>query len=245
MCFTQNISYSLGLIGVISSYVMYINRYYYASIGIFYFSLMELLQGLQYSVIDDCANDMNIFLTYVGYLHICFQPVIVSIWLYEFIEDKKKNLNYLKLIIGICLAGAILLASRVFIIEKDTLCNPKTEPTCGEKTCSISGKYHIVWNFKLRAPGTYYFTPSVALHFFLYCVPFLVLGIILNNYKVIIMSLSTVFIPFVMYIAINLYLYLNDKETYKYYNNMNEIASLWCFVSIPYILLTFALLKLK
>lgn len=244
MCFSQSMSYSFGLIGMISSYILYINKYYYATVGVFYFSLMEILQGLQYSVIDECDNEINILLTYIAYLHISFQPVIVSIWLYEFIDDKKKNLNFLKLIIGICFIGGILLASRVFIFEKDTLCNPKIEPTCGERTCSLSGKYHIVWDFAMRAPGTYYFTPSVALHFFLYCVPFLVLGIMLRNYKVIAMSLLTVILPFMIYIYINLYLYLIDKDKYVYYNDKNELGALWCFISIPYILLTFILLKL-
>jgi len=242
MCFTQSMSFSFAVIGMILSYLMYTNKYYYVSVGILFFSLMELLQGLQYFYIDKCDNYMNKLLTYIGYLHICLQPLFISIWLFEFIDNKKQNYDYLKFIIGICLAGAILLLSRVFILHENTLCDTQTEPLCGEKTCSLSGKYHIIWNIKLRAPGTYYFTPSMGLHFFLYCVPFVVLGIMLKNYKVIALALSTVILPFLLYLIL---LNSSTLDENKYDNkNKHELASIWCFISIPFIIFTFILLKM-
>lgn len=244
MCFTQSMSFSFAVIGILASYVMYINKYYYASVGIFYFSLMEILQGLQYFVIDKCDNDMNKLLTYIGYLHICFQPVFTSIWLYEFIDNKKQNYGYLRLILGICLIGSILLASRVFILDKNTLCDTRKEPLCGEKTCSSSGKYHIISTIKLRAPGIYYFTPSISLHFFLLCIPFLVLGYLLKNYKVILLSLLTILLPFLVYIIMIYYNNINNKIWVYDYNNLHELSSIWCILSIPFIIFTFILLKM-
>ena len=244
MCFTQSMSFSFGTMGIIASYIMYINKYYYASLGIFYFSLMEILQGLQYFVIDECDNYINKLLTYIGYLHICFQPVFISFWLYEFIDNKKKHLEYLKFIIGLCLAGAILLATRVFIIAEDTLCNTKTEPLCGEKTCSLTGKYHIVWNIKLRAPGTYYWTPSISLHFFLLCIPYIVLGIILKNYKVVALSLLSIVSVFILYFLLVYYYSFKEKQWKHDTENIHELASIWCFLFIPQTILTFLLLKM-
>jgi hypothetical protein len=47
--------------------------------GVFYFVLMELLQGISYSFVDtgdgsQCESKTNQFLTVIGFLHICGQP---------------------------------------------------------------------------------------------------------------------------------------------------------------------------
>lgn len=242
MCFTQSMSFSIGFIGIVASIILYINNYYYASIGILYFSLMEIIQGFQYFVINKCDNYINEILTYIGYLHICFQPVFISIWLFEFINNKKINLNYLKLILGICIAGGILLASRIFMINSNTLCNANQEPLCGKKTCSLSGKYHIVWNIRLRAPGTYYWTPSISLHFFLLCIPYIVLGILLNNYKVILLALLGVLIPNILYFSMVYYYNFNTNKWTFDNKNLHEIGSIWCLLFIPQIIITMLLL---
>jgi hypothetical protein len=73
MCFSENMLLTIGLIGIFFSiYFSQINMY--ASIGIGYFSLMEILQYFQYKVIDKCDNKFNKLLTNIGYIHICFQP---------------------------------------------------------------------------------------------------------------------------------------------------------------------------
>jgi hypothetical protein len=42
--------------------------------GIFFYFLMELLQGLQYFWIDQCDSAINKALTVIGFMHICLQP---------------------------------------------------------------------------------------------------------------------------------------------------------------------------
>ena len=65
MCFSEKMSLGISVIGFVSSiYFLRINIY--AAIGIFYFSLMELIQYFQYKVIDQCDNNYNKFLTRVG-----------------------------------------------------------------------------------------------------------------------------------------------------------------------------------
>lgn len=236
MCFKLEISFTIGIIGIISSLILFYNKYYYASIGTFYFSLMEIIQGFQYFVIDKCDNQINVLLTYLGYLHICFQPFFISIWLYEFVNKKKCFDNYLKFILGICFFGGLLLLSRVFVNDK--LCDTKTEHLCGKKTCSKSGIYHIIWQIRLRAAGSYWITPSIGLHFFLWVCPFIVFGLLFKNYKIILFTLVTILIPTILFYILHQY---NDL---KYEDTIHEVASIWCILFIPQIILTYIILFL-
>ena len=61
MCFSENMSLGIGLTGLLSSIYLY-SKNKYASIGIGYFSLMEIIQFFQYKVIDQCNNNYNKFM---------------------------------------------------------------------------------------------------------------------------------------------------------------------------------------
>jgi hypothetical protein len=90
MCFSENISLLLGIFGFLSSFYFYKNIY--ASIGIGYFALMEIIQYFQYKVINKCNNKYK-FLTNLGYIHICFQPLFFNLWLFAF--TKNPNFSYI------------------------------------------------------------------------------------------------------------------------------------------------------
>jgi len=167
MCFSKDMSLIIGMIGLLSSSYFY-KKNKYASIGIGYFALMEILQYFQYQVINQCNNKKNIFLTNLGYIHICFQPLFFNIWLFAFTKQPNFIFLYMSFVAG------LLLASRLFLLTDKYLCDANSEPLCGNKTCSFSGTKHIAWNLRLTAPGTYWFIPSIGLHFFMWVVPVLV-----------------------------------------------------------------------
>ena len=68
MCFSENISLTIGIVGILSSIYFY-PKNIYASLGIGYFALMEIIQFFQYKVIDQCNNIYNKLLTNIGYIH--------------------------------------------------------------------------------------------------------------------------------------------------------------------------------
>ena len=215
MCFSENISLAIGLFGILSS-LYFFNKNLYASIGIGYFSLMEILQFFQYKVINDCNNNINKLLTNIGYIHICFQPLFVNIWLFAFTKNPNFIFLYLSFFAG------LLLATRLFYVSDDELCDAKNEPLCGEKTCAISGEKHIAWNIRLRAPGKYWFTPSIGLHFFMWVIP----AIVIFQLKPLIALILTG--P-----------YLGILLT----NNKNEQPAVWCYTSIAQMFITYYLIK--
>ena len=215
MCFSENISLLIGTIGILSSIYFYkINIY--ASIGIGYFALMEIIQYFQYKVINQCDNKYNKFLTNLGYIHICFQPIFFNIWLFAF----TKNPNFTFIYMGFF--AALLLASRLFFVKDDELCDTKNEPLCGPKTCSFSGEKHIAWNIRLRAAGKHWFTPSIGLHFFMWIVPVLT-----------ILQIK----PLLALILTGPYL------GYFLTNNIHEQPAIWCYTVVAQMLLTYFLVK--
>ena len=215
MCFSENISLAIGITGILSSLYFY-KKNIYASIGIGYFALMEILQFFQYKVINQCNNNYNKFLTTLGYIHICFQPLFINIWLFAFTTKPNYTFLYMSFFAG------LLLASRLFFVKDKELCDNKNEALCGPKTCSFSGNKHIAWNIRLRAPGAYWFTPSIGLHFFMWVIPTL----IIFQIKPILALLLTG--P-----------YLGILIT----NNIHEQPAIWCYTAIGQMIITYYLIK--
>jgi hypothetical protein len=214
MCFSEENSLLVGTTGLLSSAYFY-NKNIYASLGIGYFALMEVLQFLQYKVIDQCDNIYNKWLTTIGYLHICFQPLFVNIWLFAFTRHHNFTFLYLSFFAG------LLLASRLLFVKDSELCDGANEPLCGKKTCSYTGTKHIAWNVRLRAPGSHWFTPSIGLHFFMWVIP----ALILFEIKPILAILLT-----------------GPYFGYFFTNNIHEQPAIWCFTSIAQMIITFLLI---
>ena len=215
MCFSAKMSLLIGIFGLLASAYFY-KQSRYASIGIGYFALMEILQFFQYGVINQCDNPINKYLTDIGYLHICFQPVFINLWLFAFTKTPNFIFVYMSFFAG------LLLASRLLFVKNSELCDTKNEPICGPKTCSYSGEKHVAWNVRLRAPGKYWFTPSIGLHFFMWVIPTLVTF----QTKPLIALLLTG--P-----------YLGGLLT----NNIHEQPAIWCYTSIAQMFVTYYLLK--
>ena len=213
MCFSQNGSLAIGLFGLFFSVSIY-SKNRYASIGLGYFSLMEILQYFQYQVIDECHNPTNRFLTDVAYIHICFQPLFFNLWLFAFTKNPPFLFLYMSFLAG------LLLISRLFFVKDDNsnLCDTKHEPLCGKLTCSFSGEKHIAWNIRLR--NTDYITPSIFLHFFMWTIPILTLFQI----KPVIALILTG--PYLAYVT----------------NNIHEQPAIWCYTAIAQVILTYFLI---
>lgn len=215
MCFSENMSLAIGVTGIVSSLYFY-NKNIYASIGIGYLALMEILQYFQYKVINECNNDYNKLLTNLGYIHICFQPLFFNIWLFAFAKNPNYNILYMSIFAG------LLLASRLFFVQDNELCDYKNEPLCGKTTCAVSGEKHIAWNIRLRTPGKYWFTPSIGLHFFMWVIP----SLTMFQLKPLLALLLTG--PYLGYILTS---------------NINEQPAIWCYTAIGQMLLTYYLVK--
>ena len=215
MCFSENISLLIGSVGILSSLYFY-NKSIYASIGIGYFALMEIIQYFQYKVINKCNNKYNKFLTNLGYVHICFQALFFNLWLFTFTNKPNFIFIYMSFFAG------LLLLSRLFFVKVNELCDGNNEPLCGKKTCAFLGNMHVAWNLRLRAPGKNWFTPSIGLHFFMWVIP----ALTIFQLKPILAVLLT--FPYLGYLLTN---------------NIHEQPAIWCYTAIGQMLITYFLIK--
>jgi hypothetical protein len=146
-------------------------------------------------------------LTILGYLHICFQPLFFNLWLFAF--TVKPIVQYLYM----SFFGGMMLASRLFYVNK--LCDASHEPLCGKRTCSVSGKRHIAWNVRLRAPD--WVTPSISLHFFLWFFP----ALSMFQLKPAVAVMLTA--PYFGYLLTN---------------NIHEQPAIWCYTFVMQLIVT-------
>ena len=79
MCFSQNASLGMAILGAISTIPIYKYINFKAAFCIFYFTLMQIIHYIGYTVIDDCNNKTNQLMSILNFYHICFQgPIIVG-----------------------------------------------------------------------------------------------------------------------------------------------------------------------
>lgn len=143
----------------------------------YWFAFMEFLQFVQYTVIDQCNNQINIIWTAFGWFHIAFQPFFSNLAFsaldYRNInrnspENKGRNSGW-NFVLGYTLVAGTLMSLRLIIPgcfnigQLLDMCEESTEGICGPHTCSTSGLYHVQWIFKMINPS--YPFPSVSLHF--------------------------------------------------------------------------------
>jgi len=240
MCFDQKSSFGFAALGLYLAYYVHSRTCNTRlAVGVFWFFLMEFLQGFQYFWIDDCDNFWNKFLTLLGYIHICFQPFFTHI-INSALTKNPKFLSQYEIILRMCLLSGTLMMVRWFVAEwtgdglnilsdfSDFTGN-KTHSQCrtqewlrGEKLCTFSGKFHLAWSVPMAEPT--YWTNSAAIHSFMMFGPFFILK---KN-----MIIQGVF------------LWLAGPFLASWITpNLMEQASIWCFFSIAQIAIMLFLIR--
>lgn len=212
MCINIYASASMSIIGIIATFIIYNKTNFLIALGIFYFTLMEIIQTIGYSVIDKCDNILNKTISYLNYIHISFQPFFYTLFIFALLRYyrlsyKLKNVDLVKMVLSLAFVASIFSFLRLF--------GEKTDPNCylcGEKACVKSGKYHLRIETPLRTEPEY-LTPNLFIHFFFFFIPPLFLG----KFGIIV----SVFM-FATFIALVKGLKIDAEEG----------STTWCFISI-------------
>ena len=206
MCFTEEQSYIHFILLLLGGLYVYPNIQ--LSVPLIFFSIIDLIQGLSYRNIR--IGKSTKFLTTLSWILICFQPLMINI----FMSDFDKNFKYWNVIFIICFIGA--LYGMTFIEELDI----QNEPNClgysnndyCQETSSYLGKYHIGYRFNLDKhwDGIIYY-----LWYIFMTVPCLFtksrnLGILWIIFTLLTFSITNYFIK----------------------NNNGEKAAIWCYLGV-------------
>ena len=184
---------------------------YRLSIFLIFLALKDLIQGFLYKYQHN--EKLENSLTVLSWIHICFQPLFVNIFMSNFSQNKN---NYWNIIFIICFLYGIytLTTLKEFDIQNDPDCITKNKKNdfCSKYTTSYIGKYHIAYKF--NRDNDILFFPIIYL--ILMFIPSLftnsrILGIIWGLFVALI---------------------------YIFFNNIGEgeKAAIWCFLSIIFFL---------
>ncbi|QSB03142.1 hypothetical protein JWZ98_09520 [Methylomonas sp. EFPC1] len=223
MCWSGEASAALAFTGFASTAFFYRRgESQVLCLALAYFSLMELLQAYTYSVIDQCLNPNNQIATFLGYMHIAFQPFFVNAVSMHFIPEPSRK-RIAPFVYILCFAAATVFMMRIYPFQWSSFCFdhyyqflPGTHlkflmPFCGTEICSTSGQWHIAW--AIPASGSIQMANSYVYAAFL-------MPLLYGSWKLVLYHFTTG--PLLAYLTTN---------------DMNEWAAVWCLYSIGLLLL--------
>lgn len=218
MCWSGEASLALAAGGfAFAGYAAYKKESYELWIPLAYFSLMELLQGFTYSVIDQCSLSSNQIATLFGYLHIAFQPFFINMIAMYFIpEGVKKRIQ--GWVYGLCFASTLFMLIQLYPFEWAPACI-EGYLMCADRLCSVRGSWHIAWEIPVNGITNE-----------LRQIP--ILGTFLTYYPT--YMFTAFYLPF-LYGSWRLTLYhflIGPQLAMQLTDSMNEAPAIWCLLSI-------------
>ena len=219
MCWSGEASAVLAAVGLTSTVYAAVRQEpapLWAALG--YFSLMEALQAFTYIFIDECASPANQIATYLGYLHIAFQPFFGN-WLFlHFVPHEIKTAVKYPVFI-LCAMSAIFMLIQVYPFDWAGTC-AEEQILCAKNLCSVSGRWHIAWNVPYNDVGDINFSlPVLDAGFFTYSLTMFVLPFLYGSWR------------------INTYhIVVGPLLARALTDDLNEFAAVWCLLSIGFLL---------
>lgn len=109
-----------------------------------YFTAMEALQVAGYAVLDQCGSPANKTVTWLSYLHIVFQPLLINAFAMELVPAPVKY-RVRVWVYGLCAGSSVIMLAQVLPFSTLGDCVPGS-PLCAASFCTVSGTWHIAWN---------------------------------------------------------------------------------------------------
>lgn len=113
-----------------------------------YFTVMEGLQALGYTVVDQCGTTSNKAVTLLSYLHIVFQPLFINAFAMA-IAPQPVPLRVQRRVYGFAGICSALILFRLAPVDWAGLCRTG-EVMCNTAFCTVSGSWHIAWQVPLN-----------------------------------------------------------------------------------------------
>ena len=161
MCWTAAASLTLGVAGIATAVVLHKKgETSNFTIPLVYFSLMELLQFMSYSSINECALTVNTTLTLLSYIHIAFQPIFVNMFFMgRMAKPPSKRVKWWAY--GAAALTTLILLVKLIPFDPSSICTIG-QTVCGPQMCTVSGSWHLAWhvpyyNWPIPGDGIIYY----------------------------------------------------------------------------------------
>lgn len=201
MCFSESQSYTNAIILLFTC--LFLKQNTRLIIALIYLAIKDLIQGFLYKYQKN--EKINNFFTILSWIHICFQPLVLNIFLSHFDQTKKE---YWNIIFALCFIYGLI---SMMTLKDLNSCEDFDDDFCSDKTLSYLGKYHVGYKFKRNK--------TVHIINYLFYIALMFIPGLITNAR----TITFIWIFFVSFLNF----YFNDVGS-------GEIAALWCFLSIIY-----------
>lgn len=220
MCWSGEASTVVAAIGLGSTaYAIYRREPVVLTTALGYFSLMELLQAVSYTVVDQCGTPLNESMTFLGYLHVTFQPFFINAVSLFFIAKHIRQ-RIAPYVYAICFAAAVLLLLNIYPFKWAGVCDPLFREMCSNRWCSYYGSVHIAWEFPMNGLFNWIALQKHVNAWLIYVIPAFFLPLLYGSWR---MTLYHIFMGPVPARIIT--------------GNADELAAFWCLLSIMFLLI--------
>lgn len=228
MCWSGEASFGLAAVGLAATgYAAWKKESPLLWTPLAYFSLMELLQGFTYSVIDECALPSNQIATLLGYLHIVFQPFFGCLMALYFVPDRVRK-AYMPYAMAICSVSSLVMLIQLYPFDWTGNCTSGERALCGPELCSITGDWHIAWLVPVNDLFENLIAPTKGT---------LIEGIFIDGFPTYPIAMFVVPLLMGSWRLTIYHFVMGPTLAQMTTSNPNEIPAVWCLLSIGFLLL--------
>lgn len=218
MCYGPKMSASLFIVGLATAaYVIIYNpklRKTYIPMILLFYAGMELLQTVQYFVVNKCDDKLNYITTEIAYLLVIAQPLLWNFYFYLNSSPCEKNIFKAAMLFAICWI-MLNVASRVSHTPQNAL-DKTSSLLAGDQVCTKQKAYHLYWEWTFANLGN--FNANFVMYLLIWFVP----ALVSSQYMVSIILILSALVSGVFVTML--------KEPFTF-------TSAWCYFSIPIVIL--------
>ncbi len=221
MCYNKSMSFAFFIIGII--FVVYINNYNdklrktNIHLLLLFYSLMELLQSIQYIYVNQCNNVMNKLLTEIAYVFVIIQPLLWNMFFY--VNSNNCDKQVFKVAIGLALIWITINIAARLVKSSDSEQSKSLSIFNRLSSCTKKNASHLYWEW--RSANFAELRANFLMYLMIWFVPALIVAA--HRTKAILLIFGALIGVLISYLSGESVILL--------------FTSSWCYISVPIMLL--------
>ena len=178
---------------------------------VLFYTLMELLQTVQYWTVNECDKSANYYLTEVAYVFVILQPLMWNVYFYKISCERERSAFFSAIAMSLCWMAVNLLSRALY----DPAYNPQTKEHsafANGLVCTRKQRSHLYWEWTSYNLAD--FTPNYLMYLVLWLVP----GLTTSHYRTNLVTAALALVGFFMA--------HRAGEVFIF-------PSAWCYISVP------------
>lgn len=219
MCYNTTMSYIFFVIGMVLCFYIYNYSPFLEKTHIhyilFFYSLMELLQGTQYFFVNNCNSAINRASTNIAYILVIIQPLLWNWFFYINSENKFKPVFLTAIVLAVTWMIVNVLGRLTYNKNKNFQ-TKEMSVFAADKTCTKKRKTHLYWEWTSAN------MKDLTANFLMYLMIWFIPGLVVKQFR----QIALLIVTSAIVAAIISY---KNGEYFTF-------TSLWCYISVPIVI---------